>query len=48
MLKIFLGKIDPPTYRLVAPPSGKLETVTVHEQVLFVVSMWDSCTPDSA
>ena len=34
MLKIFLGKTDPPSYRLVDPPSGKLETVTVHEQVL--------------
>ena len=39
MLKIFLGKIDPPNYRLVAPPSGKLDTVTVDEQVLSAAKM---------
>lgn len=33
MLNIFLGKTTSPNYRLVAPSDGKLETITVLEEV---------------
>jgi hypothetical protein len=33
MLKIFQGKIKSPNYTLVAPPDGKLQTITVKEEV---------------
>jgi phenylalanyl-tRNA synthetase beta chain len=36
MLNIFRGKTPMPNYRLVAPPSGKLETITVHPDTLKV------------
>lgn len=33
MLKIFQGKEKSPNYRLVAPADGKLQTITVKEEV---------------
>lgn len=33
MLNIFRGKAAAPNYRLVPPPSGKLETIIVHSEV---------------
>lgn len=33
MLNIFRGKAVAPNYRLVPPPSGELETITVHPEV---------------
>ena len=33
MLNIFLGRKSSPNYRLVAPPNGELEAITVHEEV---------------
>ena len=33
MLNIFLGRKPSPQYRLVAPPDGELQSITVHEQV---------------
>jgi phenylalanyl-tRNA synthetase beta chain len=36
MLNIFRGKTPMPNYRLVAPPSGKMETITVHPDTLKV------------
>ncbi len=33
MLKIFQGQMRSPKYRLVAPPDGKLQTITVKEEV---------------
>ncbi len=33
MLNIFRGKTTSPNYRLAAPLSGELETITVHESV---------------
>lgn len=33
MLKIFQGKTKSPNYRLVTPPDGKLQTITVKEEV---------------
>ena len=33
MLKIFQGEMKSPNYRLVAPPDGKLQTITVKEEV---------------
>lgn len=33
MLNIFRGKTVAPNYRLVPPPSGELETITVHPEV---------------
>jgi hypothetical protein len=33
MLKIFQGKAKSPNYRLVAPADGKLQTITVKEEV---------------
>ena len=33
MLNIFRGKKPIPNYRLVAPPNGELQTITVHEEV---------------
>ncbi|MCJ1228150.1 phenylalanine--tRNA ligase subunit beta [Toensbergia leucococca] len=32
MLNIFLGRKSSPNYRLVAPPNGELEAITVHEE----------------
>ncbi|KAI9837967.1 MAG: hypothetical protein M1819_006121 [Sarea resinae] len=32
MLNIFRGKTPSPNYRLVAPPNGELQTITVHEE----------------
>ena len=34
MLNVFRGKMPSPSYRLVAPPSGELESVTVLEEVI--------------
>ena len=33
MLKIFLGKIKAPHYRLAVPPDGQVQTITVQEEV---------------
>lgn len=33
MLKIFKGQATSPNYSLVAPPDGKLQTITVKEEV---------------
>lgn len=33
MLNIFRGKTTSPNYRLAVPPSGELQTITVHEEV---------------
>ena len=35
-LNVFLGRQKFPNYRLVPPPSGKIETLTVHEPVSFL------------
>ena len=39
MLNVFLGRVSLPNYRLVEPPSGKLETITVHKSVRFTRSL---------
>lgn len=41
MLNIFLGRKSSPQYRLVAPPNGELQTITVHKQV------WEMCDGES-
>ncbi len=33
MLKVFLGKIKAPTYKLVPPPDGELQTINVDKEV---------------
>ena len=33
MLKIFQGQTESPNYRLAAPPDGKVQTITVKEEV---------------
>lgn len=33
MLNIFRGKAASPNYRLVVPPDGQLQSITVHEDV---------------
>ena len=37
MLNIFRGKTASPVYRLVAPPNGELQTITVHEEARFMI-----------
>ena len=39
MLNIFRGKMLSPNYRLVAPPNGEMEMITVHEEVSKVVTL---------
>ena len=39
MLNIFRGKTPIPNYRLVAPPNGELQTITVHEEVGYLVHL---------
>ena len=36
MLNIFNGKTTSPNYRLVAPPDGKIQTLTIGEEVTSV------------
>lgn len=33
MLNIFRGKASSPSYRLIAPADGELQTITVHKEV---------------
>ena len=33
MLKIFLGKVKAPNYKIVPPPDGEVQVINVHEEV---------------